>query len=302
MRNEFYYTSRDGKTQIRALEWIPDGEVKAVLQIVHGMAEHIERYHAFAASLAEHGIYVTGNDHLGHGKSVVCAERLGYFQEGEGNACVISDMQQLRIQATKKYPNVPYFMLGHSMGSFLLRQYLGLYGVGLSGAIIMGTGEKPEAVLTLGKVVCGLLARVKGWGYRSKLIHRFAVGAYEKKLGSAWISRNAENVKAYEADPLCGFMFTVNGYYEMFTGMQKMNRQEAKQKASKNLPLLFVAGTDDPVGNYGKSVENIYKKYVDWGYRDVQMHLYAGDRHEILNEDDRITVYLDIRNWINARL
>ena len=161
MKKEFYYPSKDGITQIHAVEWIPEGEVKAVLQICHGMVEYIERYHEFAAFLAEHGIYVVGPDHLGHGKSVTGPEKLGFFFEQDGNACVIADIHKLRVQTTEKYPTVPYFMLGHSMGSFLLRQYLGIYSQGLSGAIIMGTGKQPSLVLAAGKLVCKMIAAVK---------------------------------------------------------------------------------------------------------------------------------------------
>ena len=139
MKQEFYYSSQDGLTQIHAVEWIPKGEIKAVLQICHGMVEHIGRYHDFAEFMASHGYYVIGHDHLGHGKSVGSADKLGFFGEPNGNDYVIGDIHRLREQTAEKYPNVPYFMLGHSMGSFLLRQYLGLYGEGISGAIVMGT-------------------------------------------------------------------------------------------------------------------------------------------------------------------
>lgn len=298
MKQEFYYPSRDGVTQIHAVEWIPDGEVKAILQICHGMVEHIERYNDFAEFLSKHGIYVVGHDHLGHGKSVTLSDKLGFFHEKDGNACVIADIQQLRMRTERKYPNILYFMIGHSMGSFLLRQYLGLYSGGLSGAIIMGTGEQPNLILRAGKLVCKLIARWKGWDYRSIFVNSLAVGGYEKKMGAGWISKNTENVERYAADPLCGFIFTVNAYYHMFDGMSKMNRQEKETKASTTLPLFFVAGKEDPVGNFGKGVERVYNKYKKAGYQDIELKLYEGDRHEILNELDREVVYQDILTWI----
>ncbi len=301
MKKEFYYPSKDGITQIHAVEWIPEGDVKAVLQICHGMVEYIERYHEFAEFMEKHGIYVVGHDHLGHGKSVVSDEKLGYFGEPKGNSYVIADIHKLRVQTVEKYPNVPYFMLGHSMGSFLLRQYLGLYSRGLSGAIVMGTGKQPNAVLAVGKFVCKMIASVKGWDYRSKFVNSFAVGGYEKKMGLAWISRNPENVEKYGADPLCSFMFTVNAYYHMFSGIQKMNEQEKEGKTIKTLPIFFVAGKEDPVGNYGKSVESVYRQYKAAGYQDIEMKLYEKDRHEILNETDREIVFDDILNWLENR-
>ena len=301
MKQEFYFSSRDGETQIHAVEWIPEGEVKAILQICHGMVEHIERYHSFASWLAQKGIYVVGNDHLGHGKSVTSSEKLGFFHDGDGNACVIADIQQLRVQTEKKYPNFPYFMLGHSMGSFLLRQYLGFYSGGLAGAIIMGTGEQPDLVLGAGKLVCKMIAAFKGWNHRSSFVNSLAVGGYEKKMGKAWLSKNVENVEKYAKDPLSGFVFTVNAYYHMFDGMSKMNKQEKEEKTGKSLPIFFVAGSEDPVGNCGKGVQNIYNKYKKSGYQDVELKLYEGDRHEILKEDDRDVVYQDILNWIEKR-
>lgn len=301
MKNEFFYPSKDGKTKIHAIEWIPEGEITAILQICHGMAEHIDRYHEFAVFLAKHGIHVVGHDHLGHGQSIVSFEKLGYFHEEEGNSYVIADIHQLRIRIEKKHKGIPYFIMGHSMGSFLVRQYLGLYSGGLSGAIIMGTGEQPGVILEAGKMVCKMIAMTKGWEYRSKFVNSFAAGGYEKKMGTEWLSKNRENVERYKEDPLCGFVFTVNGYYHMFSGMAKMNLQEKQCRTPKALPLFFISGKEDIVGNYGKSVENVCRKYKESGYQDIEMKLYEGDRHEILNEDHREIVYKDILDWLEIR-
>lgn len=301
MKQEFYYLSKDGLTKIHAVEWIPEGEIKAVLQICHGMVEHIGRYHDFAEFMASHGFYVIGHDHLGHGRSVTDSSKLGYFGKPDGNDYVIGDIHQLRVLTAEKYPDVPYFMLGHSMGSFLLRQYLGLHSQGLAGAIVMGTGEQPSIVLAAGKLVCKVIGAVKGWYYRSEFVNNLAVGSYRKKLGAAWLSKNLENVEKYAADPLSGFIFTVDAYYHMFNGMARMNRQEKKEMTLKTLPIFFVAGKEDPVGNYGKGVENVYQKYVAAGYEDVSIKLYEEDRHEILNELDRDVVFDDILTWLEKR-
>lgn len=306
MRNEFFYPSKDGRTQIHAVEWVPQGKVKAVLQICHGMVEYIGRYHEFAEYLNESGCYVVGHDHLGHGESVTSNDKLGFFHEKHGNACVIGDIHELRIRTKEKYPDVPYFMLGHSMGSFLLRQYIGVHGEGLSGAIIMGTGHQPDIVLKVGKLLCRLIAGIKGWEFRSRLINNMAFGGFNKRFasltdGSNWLSRNPVNAQNYAKDPLCSFVFTVNAYYHMFCGIQAVNRQESEGKVPKTLPVFFVAGKDDPVGNYGKSVENIYKKYKACGVQDVKLKLYENDRHEILNEIDRKIVYRDILEWLEQK-
>ena len=306
MKQEFYYPSKDGRTKIHAIEWIPEGEVSAVLQICHGMVEYIDRYDEFARFLNENGYYVVGHDHLGHGQSVVSEDKLGFFHESKGNACVIEDIHYLRKFTQKKYPDVPYFMLGHSMGSFLLRQYIGLYGNGLAGAIVMGTGSKSDFILAVGKLVCRIFAFVKGWEYRSDLVNSMVFGGFNKKFahettGSNWLSRNPVNAQNYAKDPLCNFVFTVNAYYQMFCGIQAVNRQERNEKVPKTLPIFFVAGKEDPVGNFGKSVENIYKNYKSCGIQDVSIKLYEKDRHEILNEVDRRIVFEDLLRWMEKR-
>lgn len=302
MKREFYFPSKDGETQIHAVEWVPDGTIFAVLQIVHGMAEHIERYGEFASYLADRGIYVTGHSHLGHGKSVTELKKMGFFHESDGNDCVIGDIHELRKITQEKYPGIPYFMMGHSMGSFLLRQYLGDDKEGLSGAIIMGTGDQPDIALVGGKLVCKVIAAVKGWEYRSDLVNSFAVGGFEKKLGKTWLSKNEENVKKYDDDPLCGFVFTLNAFYHMFEGIAKVNAQEKSGNVPKELPLFFVAGSEDPVGASGKGVEAVYQRYLAKGARNVKIKLYDGDRHEILNELDKETVYEDLFAWIMDHL
>jgi alpha-beta hydrolase superfamily lysophospholipase len=298
MKKEFYFPSKDGITQIHALEWIPEGAPKAILQIAHGMVEHIERYHDFATYLASQGIYVTGHSHLGHGKSMISKEKMGYFASPNGNECVIGDIHELRKITQEKYPEVPYFLLGHSMGSFLTRQYLGMHAEGLSGAIIMGTGEQPDAILSAGKLVCKVIAAFKGWEHRSKFVNSLVIGGFEKEMGKGWLSKNEENVKNYAADPLSGFVFTLNAFYHMFDGMSKMNASEKNGNFPKELPMFFVAGSEDPVGNHGKGVETVYQRYLEKGAKNTNIKLYADDRHEILNELDRETVYEDILNWI----
>ena len=298
MKKEFYFPSKDGITQIHALEWIPENAPKAILQIAHGMVEHIERYSDFAAYLAENGIYVTGHSHLGHGKSMIGKEKMGYFASPNGNECVIEDIHSLRKLTQEKYPGVPYFLMGHSMGSFLTRQYLGMYADGLSGAIIMGTGEQPDAILAGGKLVCKMIAAFKGWEHRSNFVNSLVIGGFEKEMGKGWLSRNEENVKTYAKDPLSGFVFTLNAFYHMFDGMSKMNAQEKKGNFPKELPIFFVAGSEDPVGGHGKGVETVYERYVAKGAKNARIKLYADDRHEILNECDKEIVYKDLLEWI----
>lgn len=306
MRDEFYFPSKDGNTEIHTIEWKPDREVKAVLQLCHGMAEYIGRYDEFAQFLCDKGYYVVGNDHLGHGKSVQAKSEYGFFNEKYGNVCVLGDIHTLRQRTAKKYPDVPYFILGHSMGSSLLRQYIEMYGKGLAGVVLMGTVEDhSKAALLFGKRLCRIMAAFRGWHYRSKLVDDLAIGGYNKKFKPArtqsdWITSDYERLEKYVTDPLCTFRFTVNAYYNMFLGMANMQRKESVYMIPKGLPVLFVSGMEDPVGGFGKGVRKIYEKYRTAGMLDVSLRLYAGDRHEILNETDRYQVYEDLLGWFEA--
>ena len=306
MKQEFYYPSRDGKTQIHAIEWVPEGKIKGVLQICHGMVEYIDRYHEFSEYMSENGYYVTGHDHLGHGKSIQSEEELGYFDETRGNQYVIGDIQKLREMTMKKYPDAPYYILGHSMGSFLLREYLTMYGKGLDGAVIMGTGYQSALILNAGQLVCRVIAAFKGWKHRSRFVDNLSFGSYNKRFEPSettkdWITSDREKRQKYVEDPLCSYMFTLGAYYQMFEGMKVLTKKESLERIPKDLPILFVSGKDDPVGAFGKSVTKVYEKYKSAGIHNVSIHLYQGDRHEILNEVDREKVYHDILRWIETK-
>lgn len=308
MKEEFYFPSKDGNTEIHTIEWRPAGQVRAVLQMCHGMVEYIDRYSEFAEYLCSHGFYVVGNDHLGHGKSVQTEKEYGYFHAKYGNSCVIADMHTLYQRTAKKYPNVPYFMLGHSMGSILVRQYIQMYGNELDGAILMGVvQEQPKVVLNCGMELCKVLAVLRGGHYRSKLVDDMVTGSFNKKFApnktrADWVTSDKERLEAYCADPLCSFRFTVNAYYHMLAGMKKMQKKESVFMIPKNLPILLAAGTEDPCGGMGKGVRKIYEKYKKAGIKDVSLRLYAGDRHELLNEIDRTQVYLDLYEWMENRI
>ena len=308
MIDEFYFPSKDGNTEIHTIEWKPEGEVRAVLQICHGMVEYIRRYDEFAQFLCGKGYYVVGNDHLGHGKSIQAKSEYGFFNEKYGNACVLGDMHTLRQRTEKKYPGVPYFMLGHSMGSSLLRQYIQMYGNGLSGAVLMGTvADHKKAALLFGKRLCRVMAAFRGWHYRSRMVDKLVLGAYNKKFKPArtradWITSDNENLDTYVSDPLCSFMSTVNAYYNVFSGMIGIQRKESVYMIPKGLPILFLSGADDPVGEFGKGVRKIYEKYRAAGIQDVTLRLYTGDRHELLNETDREQVYKDLLGWFEKHI
>ena len=302
IKEETYFRSSDNMTDIHAVKWIPDTDIKAVLQICHGMVEHIERYDEFARYLAEKGIMVVGNDHLGHGKSIVDKAHLGYFAESNGNLRVLDDMHTLHSMVAREHKDVPYYLLGHSMGSFLTRQYITMYSDELDGAVIMGTAYKPPVITALGMKMCRSLAKKHGWKYRSEFIDNMGMGGYNKpfgeKAGKDWLSRNEENVKKNLSDELCNFRFTVNGYYNLFRTLNFVCKKKNIKDMRKDLPVLFVAGEKDPVGDFGKGVKKVYDMFLSVGMKDVQFKLYRDDRHEILNEVDRVDVYEDIIAFI----
>lgn len=304
----FFYNSASPDTKINAMKWIPkDVKIRAVLQISHGMQEHIKRYDEFASYLAERGILVVGNDHLGHGDSLNCEENRGFFCEQNGNKAVLEDMDKLKIIIKKDYPNVPYFMLGHSMGSYLLRQYMHEYDSNMQGAIIVGTGYQPYALLLSGFLLTKSIAAVKGYHHRSNLVNNLAIGGYNKSFEPCrtsvdWLSRDEKIVDEYLSDKKINFIFTLNAYYNMFKGIITLYDNKNLEKISKNLPLLLISGQNDPVGNFGKDVKKLFEIYKNFGFKDVSMKLYEGSRHEIINEIDRKTVYEDVFNWMIKRI
>lgn len=307
-KEEFFFESRDGFSQIHAVRYTPDsGEIKGVFQIVHGMAEYIERYEDIAEYMTERGFVVTGDDHLGHGKTVTEGGTYGYFCEQDPATVVVRDVHRLKKITQEQFPGVPYFLLGHSMGSFIARNYICRYGTGITGAIIMGTGMQPKFLIGISKFVAGAQKLFTNSKHPSKFIDNLAFGSYNKKISNPetnfdWLSQNKENVQKYMADPLCGFIFTVNGFQTLFTLIGRLLDKKNLSNVPATLPILMVAGEQDPVGNYGKGVEQAKNSLVAAGVQDITMKLYAGDRHEILNEDDKEQVKEDIYNWILQRL
>ena len=219
----FSFPSADGRTTVHAVRWTPeDGKYRAVLQITHGMVEYIERYRAFAEFLNDNGFLVVGHDHIGHGESVVSKDEWGYFAEHPSDT-VVADMHTLREMTQKEHPGVPYFMLGHSMGSYMLRKYLAIHGEGLTGAVIMGTGCIPDNTTKLAMFIAKLQAAFFGWHHRSKLLQKLSYDKYYhqfdltgKDASNSWLTKDEEIVKTYYADPKCTFVFTVNAYMGLF--------------------------------------------------------------------------------------
>lgn len=302
-KENFTFLSNDGKTQIHAVKWIPDdGNYHGILQITHGMVEFIDRYDAFASYMTTQGFLVVGHDHLGHGESVVSKEDWGYFAPNPSEI-VVADMHTLRTKCEEE--GKPYFMLGHSMGSYMLRKYLAIHGEGVQGAIIMGTGYLPNGTVKTAMAVAKIQAAFLGWRHRSKLLQQLSYSKPYKRysldgadITNSWLTKDTEIVKAYYADPRCTFVFTDNAYMGLFEAVLYSCQPENVAKVPKDLPIFFVSGADDPVGDLGEGVKHVYDMFKDAGATDITWKLYENDRHEILNETDKETVYKDIASWI----
>lgn len=306
-KEEFTFDSRDGKSKIHAVRWVPKEKVKGILQIVHGMAEYIERYEDLAQFFAQRGILVTGNDHLGHGKSVSEGGTYGYFCRQDPATVVVRDVHRLKKLTQEKYPSVPYVILGHSMGSFITRNYLFRYGTGIQGAVICGTGTQPEGLVCVCRAIAGLQGLIFGQKHVAKLIDKLAFGNYNKKIENPgtsfdWLCRDAKVVEAYVRDPLCGFTFTVNGFRTLFALLHRQNQPSNLANMPKELPVLFIAGDQDPVGNYGEGVKKAYESFEKAGMKKLAIRLYPKDRHELLNEPDKRQVYEELYPWIMERV
>ncbi len=279
---------------------------KAIFQIAHGMAEHLERYDEFCSYLASNGYAVFIHDHAGHGKSAPSDEELGFFGEENGWKTLVEDCRTVNQFAVAEFPDRPVIFFGHSMGSFIARAYTRLYSANLSGAIYCGTsGANPAAGFAIW--LADLIARSKGTHYRSEFINTLAFGAYNKKIKPArtafdWLTKDEAIVDKYVADPYCGFLFTTCGYRDLFNVLKAVSGKKWYQGLPKRLPVLLVAGECDPVGEYGKGVRQVYRDLKKTGHTDISLKLYAGDRHEILNELDRQTVMADIVKWADEKL
>ena len=305
MKQEFTFLSSNGLYNIHGVRWIPDGEVRGIVQISHGMCEYIERYDDFAKFLASYGLLVAGHDHIGHGLSVLKESDLGYFAEKDGAKCAVKDLHTVTEITKKLYPDVPYVLLGHSMGSFITSNYIEQYGDELDAAVLVGTGYNSNLVCAAGRFVNGIIAGLKGERHRSRLVFKLMFGSYNRKIENNktsfdWITRDEEILAKYIADPYCNFTFTVNGNRALISFMQYENRHF--DGIPKQLPILLTAGKCDPVGDYGKGVKKIYALLKKHGVKDVSVKLYDGMRHEIINETGRQQVYEDIYKWISKKI
>ena len=303
-KEELTYKSRDRETTIHALRWIPDDKPVAILQIIHGMQEYIDRYDEFATFMADNGILTIGNDHLGHGASISEKVPYGYFCKNDPATVVLRDAHRLKKMTQEEYPGIPVILMGHSFGSFVAREYLTRYGTGIQGAIIQGTGMTSPGSLKSGRMMAAFIRGLFGDKRRSNTLNNMCFKSYLSKIPNPktkfdWLSHNEESIQKYINDPRDNFVFTVNGFETMFELASRVQDTGRMDDIPKKLPILLTSGKEDPVGNYGEGVEQLYKIWTEQiGLVNVEIKLYDGMRHELQQELDRQIVFDDELAWI----
>lgn len=303
---EFELPSTDGTSTCKGTLWAPaEGDPRALVQISHGMCEHIGCYDRSARDLVRRGYVVYGIDHIGHGRTQPDPELRGVFDPEHGNDHIIEDQHAVRELMAKRYPGLPLVLLGHSMGSFVARCYIARHGEGLAGAIIMGTAWMDGGLVGALRTMTGLIARFKGWSYRSALIDGMGAGGYNKafegtgaKTGYEWLSRDEAKAIAYRDDPDCGWMFSVSGYRMLSKLLGECCDPKRIAGVPAKLPILVISGSKDPVGEDGVGPAKAFRAFRDAGVEDCTLEVMAGARHEVLNETNRDEVIGVLCEWI----
>lgn len=304
---DFYFNSSTGKNKIHARMCVPDAEPRAIVQIIHGIAEYIDRYDEFMSFLADNGIIAVGTDHLGHGKSIESEEQTGFFAYDNGWDYAVRDEEVLRLAMHENYPELPIIVFGHSMGSFMARTLLIRYPDAFNAAIISGTGNQGAALVNGGLLMGNLVTGLKGAHHYSKFLNNLAFGSYNKiyenpKTEYDWLSRDEANVQKYIDDPLCGFIPSCSLFRDMMTGVKFITNKKNLTAMNKDMPVYFMSGDMDPVGECGKGVQKAYNNFLEAGMKDVSIKLYPGGRHEMLNEINKDEVYTDILAWLGSKI
>ncbi len=302
---EFTLPSTDGIHSLHICCWQPTGTVRGVVQLSHGISEYVARYDHYARFLAENGFVVLGNDHLGFGGTVTTPEELGYPGKPGAWLHMVDDLYTVCQYGKRTYPDLPYVLLGHSMGSFLARSFLIRYPQEVDGCILSGTGQEASAVVRSGSLLVKLLRRLKGGTSHLPLIQTLCFGTYNNKVpnprtSNDWLSRDAAQVDAYNADPLCGMTTSTAMADELLFGLQYIWKGSNLKQMNRSTPLYLYAGDQDPVGQYGKGVQRVAERFRSLGCQSVTVRLYPDGRHEMHNEYNRSEVYADTLAWLTT--
>lgn len=305
IKKEYFWKMPNYDHKLHVIVWKPE-KVIAVLQIFHGMTEHIDRFDELADYMASRGILVFGEDHLGHGKTAVDKKEFGYFSEGNVSKIMTEGIHALTLEVKEKYKNIPFYILGHSMGSFMLRRYIMEYGKDIDGCIVQGTGRQKKGPVIFGQVLVRIIGAIKGEKYISPLVISLTTGDFNSEFGeneteNAWTTSDMEMQRKFLDDPLSGFPFTVNGYRFILDTFRFIQKEENIARIPKKLPIFMISGNQDVVGEKGAGVRAIYQQYIDAGLENVELKLYENARHELHHEKDRREVYHDILDWMNKK-
>lgn len=301
MRRDFWYDSK-GAGKIHGCRWTPEGDPRGICQIVHGIAEYVERYENFAEYLNSLGFLVIAEDHMGHGQSVNGGGIRGYFHGGWFTA--VEDTYQLLKDTRAEYPQLPYVLFGHSMGSFMTRTLLITHpDSGISAAVLCGTGWLPDPALPVAEKILEKVCSKRDTTGPSPLLQKLMFKGYNRKVEHPrtaydWLTRDNQVVDAYIANPLCGFIVSAGLVRDLLSGVQFIQKEKELEKMEKSLPVLFLAGGDDPVGSYGKGVRQAAEAFRKAGMTDVTEKIYPLCRHEVLNEINREVIFRDTAAWI----
>ncbi len=296
----FKIPSTRGDVDLNCYRWVPEGEVRAVLFIAHGMMEHIFRYDEFANYLNGYGIAVYGHDHMGHGGTSPVDR--GFFAEKDGDEILVNDLYEMCKVVQNELPGVPRIVMGHSMGSFVTRRFLTRYGDSVDGAILMSTGQNSMLELNSGLFLSKLICKLRGTHHKSKLLYDLALAPNnrpfkESKDPLRWLSTSEESRRLYDEDPDCGFDFTAAGYRDLFSMIKKLGKEQDFEKIPKDLDILFVSGSDDIIGEYKGTLDKVIATLKGYGL-DPKKKVYEGLRHELLVENGKEAVFCDIKDWI----
>lgn len=304
MRRDFWYDSK-GAGKIHGCRWAPEGEPRGICQIVHGIAEYVERYENFAEYLNSLGFLVIAEDHMGHGQSVNGGGIRGYFHGGWFTA--VEDTYQLLKDTRAEFPQLPYVLFGHSMGSFMTRTLLITHpDSGISAAVLCGTGWLPDPALPVAEKILEKVCSKRDTTGPSPLLQKLMFKGYNRKVEHPrtaydWLTRDNQVVDAYIANPLCGFTVSAGLVRDMLSGIQFIQKEKQLEKMEKSLPVLFLAGGDDPVGSYGKGVRHAAEAFRKAGMTDVTEKIYPLCRHEVLNEINREEILRDTAAWMHEK-
>lgn len=304
-KQSLYIPDRTGK-KLHVLKWTPDSDpLRGVVHIVHGLAEHAGRYHHVAKFLNENGFVVYAHDHRGHGKTD--EDHLGHIDTENGFDLMISGIGDIQTEVQENYPNLPLFIIGHSMGTFLLQRYLQITSDEPDGVVYSGSNGKPPPILGIGILISKIITKIYGADSQSSLLHKMTFGAYNSKFKPTktevdWISRDSEMVQLYVDDPYCNAIPSASFFGSLFQGLKTLHGHKPFSDHSKDLPILIISGDDDPVSDMGKGIKSLEKLILKSGVEDLTVKIYEGGRHEMFNEINRDEVLNDLLKWINSHI